>query len=306
VEKVFYDILGLVGFGHPFHPVLITMVVGPAIASFLFVVMAFFLKKTEFYQTGRQLTVVALVFWFPAVGVGLLDWFHFYGGATMAEVSIKLVLAGVLFLVLVANIALFKIGKEKPLIPLILTFAATLLVSALGYFGGNIVFGNSTQAPAPAGAVVDAGGSKELSQDGYTLAWKIRGDTIDLKLSYATNGWVGFGIGTTGTMEGSHIILGFVVDGTATVVDHFGYEQDRHAPQEEVGGKNSLTSTGGTFADGKTTLTWSMPLNTGNPRDPVLVEGQTYRVILANGGEDAQDLTSYHGRTGRIVVDVTL
>ncbi len=49
-----------------------------------------------------------------------------------------------------------------------------------------------------------------------------------------------------------------------------------------------------------------MPLNTGNPKDPVLTEGETYKVLLANGGDDAADLETYHGRTGRMVVDLKL
>jgi len=312
MDQVFYGLLGLVGFAHPLHPVLITMVVGPVIASFLFAAVAFFFKKPEFYKTSRQLTVVALIFWFPTVAVGILDWIHFYGGSTkMTEINVKLVLAGVLFVVLLGNILLFRKGQSQPLIPLVLMLVATGLVSALGYFGGDIVFGGSTQevkAPAsPAGeATLDGEGYKELTQDGYTLGWKIHDNAIDVKLSYATNGWVGFGIGKTGTMEGSHIVLGFVLDGKATVADHFGYAHDKHAPQDKVGGKDSLTSRDGTFADGKTTIRFTMPLNTGNPKDPVLVEGETYKVILANGGEDAQDLETYHGRTGRLILDVKL
>ena len=311
MDQLFYDLLGLVGFAHPLHPVLITMVVGPVIASFLFAAVAFFFRKPEFYKTSRQLTVVAFIFWFPTVAVGIIDWIHFYGASTkMTEINAKLVLAGVLFLVLLGNILLFKAGENKPLIPLLLMLVATGLVSALGYFGGNIVFGGEAPkaaASAPAGTTgVTADGFKELAQDGYTLDWKIHDNAIDVKVSYATNGWVGVGFGKTGTMEGSHIILGFVLDGKATVADHFGYAHDKHGPEDKVGGKDSLTARGGSFTGGKTTITFTMPLNTGNPKDPVLVGGETYKVIMANGGDDAQDLESYHGRTGRIIVDVKL
>lgn len=312
MTDLFYGLLGLVGFAHPIHPVLITMVVGPVIASFLFIAIAFFLKKPDFYRTGRQLTVVAFIFWFPTVAVGIIDWIHFYGGSTnMAEINIKLVLAGILFLLLLGNMLLFKKGKEQPLIPLVLMLLSTANVSALGYYGGDIVFGGTPKAneapKAPAGqATVNAEGYKELVQEGYTLGWKIHDGVIDVKVSYATDGWVGFGIGKTGTMEGSHIILGFVFDGTATVADHFGYATSKHGPQDKVGGKDSLTARGGTLVDGVTTITFSMPTNTGNPKDPVLVEGESYKVILANGGEGAIDLESYHGRSGRIILDVTL
>jgi uncharacterized membrane protein len=313
MDQLFYDLLGLAGFAHPLHPVLITMVVGPVIASFLFAAIAFFFKKPDFYKTSRQLTVVAFIFWFPTVAVGIIDWVHFYGGSTkMTEINIKLVLAGILFLVLLGNMLLFKAGEKTPLIPVLLMLVATGLVSALGYFGGDIVFGGATKAsaaaPAPAAgpATANAQGFKELTQDGYTLAWKIHDNAIDVKVTYATNGWVGVGFGKTGTMEGSHIILGFTLDGKATVADHFGYAHDKHGPQDKVGGKDSLTARDATFADGKTTVSFSMPLNTGNPKDPVLVAGETYKVIMANGGDDAADLESYHGRTGRIILDVTL
>jgi len=312
MDQLFYGLLGLVGFAHPLHPVLITMVVGPTIASFLFVAVAFFFKKPEFYRTSRQLTVVAFVFWFPTVAVGVLDWIHFYGGSgQMVEIHVKFVLAGVLFLLLLGNILLFKKGQQRPLIPLVLMLLATVTVSALGYYGGEIVFGGakteSKAALAPAGsAAADPEGFKVLTQDGYTLAWRIHDASIDVRVSYQTNGLVGFGIGKTGTMEGSHIILGFVLDGKATVADHFGHAHNAHGPQEKVGGRDSLTARGGTFENGKTTISFTMPLNTGNPRDPVLVPGETYQVILANGGDDAADLESYHGRTGRIALEVRL
>ncbi|MEI8095637.1 MAG: DOMON domain-containing protein [Spirochaetales bacterium] len=312
MDQLFYDLLGLVGFAHPLHPVLITMVVGPVIASFLFAAVAFFFKKPEFYKTSRQLTVIGFIFWFPTVAVGIIDWMHFYGGSTkMVEISIKLVLAGLLFLVLLGNILLFKKGQEKPLLPLIFTLLGTLMVSALGFYGGEIVFGGNqaTAAPAataPVTATPLTDGIKTVSQDGYKMSWKIHDNAIDVTVSYAANGWVGVGFGKTGTMEGSHIILGFALEGKGTVVDHFGYAKDRHGPQDKVGGKDVLTARDATFADGVTTITFSMPLNDGNAKDPVLVEGETYKVILASGGDDSNDLETYHGKKGRIVLDVKL
>lgn len=309
MDQLFYDLLGLVGFSHPLHPVLITMVVGPVIASFLFAAVALLFTKPQFYKTSRQLTVIGFIFWFPTVAVGIIDWIHFYGGSTkMTEINAKLVLAGILFLVLLGNILLFKKGKDRPVATIVLTLAGTILVSALGFLGGGIVFGNEAKSAAvsPAGTTTTADGYKEYAHQGYTLDWKIRDGMIDVKLSYATNGWVGIGFGKTGTMEGSHIILGFVADGKATVADHFGYAHNKHGPEEKVGGKDSLTARGGTFADGKTTITFTMPLNTGNPKDPVLAAGENYKILLANGGDDAADLETYHGRTGRTVVDLTL
>ncbi len=310
MAELFYQLLGMIGFTHPLHPVLITMVVGPAIASFLFAALAFFFQKPDYYKTSRQLTVVAFIFWFPTVAVGIIDWIHFYGGSNnMVEINNKLVLAGVLFLVLFGNIMLFKAGQKKPLILLLLTLAATINVSLLGFYGGEIVFGKAAPKSVEVSAEVTdakAGGFKELKQDGYDLAWKIYDGQIDVKLTYETNGWVGFGIGKTGAMEGSHIVLGFVMDGKAVVEDHFGVGGTNHSPQTKIGAKDSLTARGGSFVDGKTTITFTMPLNTGNPNDPVLVEGETFKVILANGGEDAQDLESYHGRSGRIILDVKL
>jgi uncharacterized membrane protein len=312
MDRLFYDLLGLVGFAHPLHPVLITMVVGPVIAAFLFAAVAFFFKKPDFFRTSRQLTVIAFIFWFPTVAVGILDWIHFYGGSLkMAEIPFKFLLAGILFVLLLGNILLFKWGANRPYVPLILLFLATVTVSALGYFGGNIVFGSepSKTAGAPVAseaAAVKADGFKQIVQDGYTLNWKIHDNQIDVRVSYATNGWVGFGIGKTGTMEGSHIIIGYVLDGKAVVEDHFGYAHDKHAPEAKVGGKDSLTARAGTFVGDTTTLSFSMPLNTGNPKDPVLAVGETYKVLLANGGADAQDVETYHGRNGRIILDVTL
>ncbi len=311
MDQLLYSLLGLVGFSHPLHPVLITMVVGPVIASFLFAAVALLFKKPQFYKTSRQLTVIGFIFWFPTVAVGLIDWYHFYGGSPrMPAIIAKIVLAGGLFLVLLGNILLFRKGQDRPLPTVVLTLAGAVLVATLGFFGGDIVFGSETKTQTPTatapGDVTTVDGFKEFSKDGYTLDWKIHDGVIDVRVSYATNGWVGVGFGKTGTMEGSHIVLGFVLDGKATVADDFGYAEDSHGPQAKVGGKDSLKARGGTFVNGKTTITFTMPLNTGNPKDPVLAEGETYKVLLANGGEDAADLESYHGRSGRIVVDLKL
>lgn len=64
--------------------------------------------------------------------------------------------------------------------------------------------------------------SQSLRPD-YTLHWRLTADTIFLAFEVNTTGWVGFGIGepTSGSMHGSDIVTGAVVNGVSSVQDRY-------------------------------------------------------------------------------------
>ncbi len=307
MANALYSFLKLFGFEHPLHPVLVHMVIGPVIAALLFYLIAWIFKKPALYSTARQLNVFALIAWFPTVTMGVLDWLHFYGGANIPEIMYKSIGAGVLLIILVTNVVLFKKIDKGSKIHLVLYLAAGLTVAFIGLMGGNLVYGSkpaSVAATPITKAAVVANDTKQVTVDGFTLTWQVQGPNVHMSVAYKTTGWVGVGFGKQPLMNGAHIIIGYVNHGKAVVQDDVG-EGHYHAPENQFGGKNDLTDVSGSLVNGVTKLEWTMPLNTGNPKDIVLVPGQPVSVIFAHGGMDAKNLTSYHGPRNRTSTRIT-
>ena len=65
--------------------------------------------------------------------------------------------------------------------------------------------------------------------------WKITEDSIHIKLSAKTTGWVGIGFNPSQEMKDANLILGYVKDGTPKVTDHFGTTNRQHMKDKKVG-----------------------------------------------------------------------
>jgi hypothetical protein len=91
--------------------------------------------------TARHCLILAWLFWFPTVVFGLTDWQHYYAGAMIHPIKMKLILAGILFILLSIGILISRnpdTGLRGPLIVYALSF---FCVVGLGWYGGNMVFG---------------------------------------------------------------------------------------------------------------------------------------------------------------------
>ena len=293
-----YAILNFVGYAHPFHTVITHLIIGPVIGALLVHLFALIMKKPHLFKTARHLTVLGFIFWFPTVLVGVLDWIYYSAASPdMIEIKFKSIGAGLVFVTLLSSIILFKKKvKENSRAILALYVASAALLAVIGYFGGDIVYANAGHQ-ATANIVVPEvaeDGTKSFAVDQFEVEYRIENGTIHTSVAYPTEGWVGIGFGQTGTMQGSHIILGYVDrQGEAQVSDDFGYAHTKHASKEELGRPNALVDTGASLENGVTTIWFSMPLVSPDPDDPVLVEGEEVSVILARSGR--ADFTSYHG-----------
>ena len=76
-----------------------------------------------------------------------------------------------------------------------------------------------------------------------------------------------------------------------------------HRADEKVGGKDNITDVSGSETGGSTELAFTIPLDSGNPGDKVLVPGKDYTVLLAYGSKD--NFTTYHN-TRRTSVKIKL
>ena len=142
-----YAFLSDVGYHHPLHPALTHLPVGLTIASFIFIALALLLKKTSLYNTSKHCIVLALLAVIPTIFTGYLDWQHFYGGALLLPIKIKIGLAVALsFFLIIASITIKK-GGSATLPKLMIHFLCFLLVTGLGYFGGELVYGKDSTPP---------------------------------------------------------------------------------------------------------------------------------------------------------------
>ena len=128
--------------------------------AFVFALVALIYHRTNLAQTARHCAVFALIAAVPTAILGLLDWQHFYSGAMLFPIKMKLVLAGILiiFLILAVIFGFFSETFSKIVIPL---YALCVLTAVgLGYFGGELVYGTKVaeksiaEGPAAEGAVI--------------------------------------------------------------------------------------------------------------------------------------------------------
>jgi hypothetical protein len=110
---------------------------------------------------------------------------------------------------------------------------------------------------------------------------------------------VAVGFDPSNKMKDAGIFIGYVKDGVAYARDDFGTSAMSHASDESVGGKSSIISFKGTENDGATTMTFVVPVDSGDPKDAKLSPGQ-HTVILAASNSDS--FTGFHSKVGKTVI----
>jgi len=89
--------------------------------------------------------------------LGLMDWQHFYHGALLFPIMVKLTLAPILgILLLITIICAYKIGPTAKSV-FVLYILCLLVTAGLGFFGGRLVFESRSAAAEPGQATYAAG-----------------------------------------------------------------------------------------------------------------------------------------------------
>lgn len=144
----------------------------------------------------------------------------------------------------------------------------------------------------------------EVEAKGVTFAWKVDGDTLHGKISAKTEGWVAVGFNPSSKMKDGNYILGYVKDGEAEVVDHFGDKSTGHSADEKLGGSSDVTLVGGSEEGDMTTIEFTIPLDSGDQYDSVLnVDGDT--VIMLSYGPDRDSFRPRHRARASVTVNLS-
>lgn len=125
----------------------------------------------------------------------------------------------------------------------------------------------------------------------FSLSWKTNDtdDSLLVKVSATTVGMVliGFDIDPLSGLQDANIITGYVVGDTAYIRDNIGTGEEAYLPDTVYGGTDDLVDKAGTETEGITELTFTIPLNSGDPNDCVLEIGGYYLIFLAWGNNDS-------------------
>jgi uncharacterized membrane protein len=162
----FYAKLAKLGFNEPLHSPITHMPIGLVVGALIFFLVAIVFKKKNLILTARHASILAFIFAFPTILLGVMDWIHFYHAALFTPIKIKMALALVALIVLGAGIILGSEIKLHTMSMTILYVAAFFVMIGLGYFGSGIVYsrGLGMKAPKPTAALSSARPVDSLSE----------------------------------------------------------------------------------------------------------------------------------------------
>lgn len=150
----FYQVLFSLGYTHPVHPTLVYLPIGGVMAAFIFGVVGALFNRPTLMTSARHCIILALIAVFPAIILGYMDWQYFRGGNWMFPIVMKMILAGMLIILLTVTIVRQWKFRENRKVILVLYTLCFFNVVAIGYFGGELVFGGfdrQKEAARPAG-----------------------------------------------------------------------------------------------------------------------------------------------------------
>ena len=161
----------------------------------------------------------------------------------------------------------------------------------------KVVLGVAMVLLASSTAVLGGQYDHEIKEQKMTFAWKVDGDKLAVKISAATEGWVGIGFNPSKEMKDANFILGYVKDDKTTLVDEFGDSETSHSPDDKLGGSSDVTLVGGSENAGTTTIEFTIPLKSADKNDPAIDGAGENTVLLAYGGGRDSFKTKHNYRT---------
>jgi uncharacterized membrane protein len=148
-----YALLAKIGFKEPLHSPITHMPIGLVVGALIFFLVAVVFKRKNLVLTARHASILAFIFAFPTIMLGVMDWIHFYHATLFVPIMIKMMLAGIALIVLGAGIILGSEVKLHTMTMTVLYAIAFVAMMGLGYFGSGIIYGRGLQIRAPKPAV---------------------------------------------------------------------------------------------------------------------------------------------------------
>lgn len=151
---------------------------------------------------------------------------------------------------------------------------------------------------------VGDGGLKSVEANGFVFEWRIDADEIEVTMSAPTTGWVSVGFNPERRMAGATYVIGYVDGDEAHVRHDYGNAPTSHSSVVDLGGTSRVSAADGQEADGRTEISFRLPLDPGDEFYAPIVPGSENTVIWAYGSDGAKNFTAYHARRGSFTVEL--
>lgn len=143
----------------------------------------------------------------------------------------------------------------------------------------DATIGATKLAPATSATTVKAGK--------FTFSYTIEGKNLHATVSAKTIGWISVGFNPKNVMQDANLIIGTIINGKPFISDEFGDGMFSHKPDTAIGGKfNVIAGDVKWDSGGTTTMSFTIPLDSGDPKDAKLVPGQKVKLIFATGASN--------------------
>jgi len=189
-----YQFVTKLGFPDPLHAPITHIPIGLVIGAFLFLVVGIVFARKNMLTTARHVSILAFLFVFPTILFGVFDWLHFFKGALIPPIKMKMILASALLVLLAIGIIL---GSEVKLhaAPMLVVYGlACVAVVGLGWYGARLVYGGwspgAAQASPPAGAktvVAAAPAGQKIFADNCSACHPNGGNVVVAELPLKTS-----------------------------------------------------------------------------------------------------------------------
>ena len=138
MTDIIFEFLNNIGFTHPLHPGVTHIPMGMVMGAVIFRLVSFLPRLKGLARTGYHCVILGFLGMFPTAFTGYLDWQHTYGGTWDGLIIIKMVLAAVLTVILLA-IAIMDDPENRRFDKKTLFYLLTLLLAiGLGFSGGEL------------------------------------------------------------------------------------------------------------------------------------------------------------------------
>ena len=135
----------------------------------------------------------------------------------------------------------------------------------------------------------------EFAKD-WSFSWVFKAESIEFTMSAPTTGWISLGFNPTRRMKDADYILAYVENGKIYISDEYGTGNTSHKSDISLGGKESVQAIAFVEEANKTTIIFSLPLNSGDKYDTVFKQGEKCKVLGAYS--NSKNFKSKHRKRG--------
>lgn len=143
-----YQFVAKIGFPDPLHAPITHIPIGLVIGAFLFLVVGIVFARKNLITTARHVSILAFLFVFPTILFGVFDWLHFFKGAMIPPIKMKMILASALLVLLATGVILGSELKVHAVPMLVIYGLACVAVVGLGWYGARLVYGGWSASSA--------------------------------------------------------------------------------------------------------------------------------------------------------------